>query len=74
LTRRIVPLGAIAIVIAASGCGSDDSGETSSPAVSIPRRHLSARHHCNRSGHHHCARDDVDDRKGRQLQPEAARL
>ena len=29
-------LGAIAIVIAVSGCGSDDSGEFSAPAVSIP--------------------------------------
>ena len=29
-------LGAIAIVIAASGCGSDDSGEETAPTVSIP--------------------------------------
>jgi hypothetical protein len=29
-------LGAIAIVVAASGCGSDESGETTAPAVSTP--------------------------------------
>jgi hypothetical protein len=29
-------LGAIALVIAVSGCGSDDSGDTSAPTVSIP--------------------------------------
>jgi hypothetical protein len=29
-------VGAIAAVIAVSGCGSDDSGETTAPAVSIP--------------------------------------
>jgi hypothetical protein len=34
--RSIAPLGAIAIVVAATGCGSDESGETTAPAVSIP--------------------------------------
>jgi hypothetical protein len=34
--RQITVLGAIAIVIAVSGCGSDDSGETTAPTVSIP--------------------------------------
>jgi hypothetical protein len=29
-------LGAVAIVIALSGCGSDDSGDASQPTVSIP--------------------------------------
>src|SRR5215207_6481653 len=32
--RRIAVLGAIATVIAASGCGSDESGETTAPTVS----------------------------------------
>jgi hypothetical protein len=33
---RIVALGAIALVIAASGCGSDESGAEPAPTVSIP--------------------------------------
>jgi hypothetical protein len=32
----MVPLGAIAIVIAVSGCGSDESGTGGQPTVSIP--------------------------------------
>jgi hypothetical protein len=34
--RRIVSLGAIAVAIAASGCGSDSSGDESQPTLSIP--------------------------------------
>jgi hypothetical protein len=33
---RIVPLIAIAIAVAASGCGSDESGQDAAPTVSIP--------------------------------------
>jgi hypothetical protein len=36
VTRRSALIGAIAIAIAASGCGSDDSGDTTVPSVSIP--------------------------------------
>jgi hypothetical protein len=34
--RPIVCLGAIAVAVAVSGCGSDDSGGDSQPTVSIP--------------------------------------
>jgi hypothetical protein len=33
---RFILVGAIAIVVASSGCGSDESGETTAPAVSAP--------------------------------------
>jgi hypothetical protein len=33
---KVLPLTAIAIALAMAGCGSDDSGETSAPTVSIP--------------------------------------
>jgi hypothetical protein len=34
---RFIPLlGATAIAVAAAGCGSDDSGESTAPAVSVP--------------------------------------
>jgi hypothetical protein len=33
---RIVPLIAIAIAVAVSGCGSDESGQDTAPTVSIP--------------------------------------
>lgn len=36
MIRRTVMLGAIAVAIAASGCGSDGSGDTTAPTVSIP--------------------------------------
>jgi hypothetical protein len=36
VTKGIGLLGAIAIAIAGSGCGSDDSGQETAPAVSIP--------------------------------------
>jgi multidrug efflux pump subunit AcrA (membrane-fusion protein) len=34
--RRVALLGAIAAAVAASGCGSDSSGDESQPAPSIP--------------------------------------
>ncbi len=34
--RRALALASIAAVLAVAGCGSDDSGETSAPTVSIP--------------------------------------
>jgi hypothetical protein len=34
--RYIAPLVAIVIVVAGSGCGSDESGEDTAPTVSIP--------------------------------------
>ena len=36
MIRRIVSLGAIAVAIAVSGCGSDSSGDESQPTLSIP--------------------------------------
>ena len=36
MIRRLLPIGAIALAIAAPGCGSDDSGDTTAPTVSIP--------------------------------------
>ena len=36
MIARIVALTAIAVAIAASGCGSDNSGEATAPTVSIP--------------------------------------
>jgi hypothetical protein len=36
VSRHTLLLGAIATLIAVSGCGSDDSGETTAPDVSIP--------------------------------------